>query len=721
MKTVNRRSTFGVGDIIGGLSGAAVALPQSMGLGIVLFSVMGFDASTGALAGLIGATILLLISGGVGATVGMISAPNGPMTMMLVGVMSTLSAEGASSGAMLLNLSAILMLVGIFQILFALLGGARLIKYIPYPVVAGLVTGVGVLMVKSQITLLAKDWNGSLYPDSFESAFPSIIALLTMLAMYLTPKLTARRIPAAVGAFVSGLLFFYGALGYLPFEVNEKWVVGTIPSIVNMHFDFPAKELFSLSPKLVVLTALALTILGMTDCLVTSLVADSRTGRQHDSRKEMVAQGAAELVIGFLGALGGWGTKGATLVCIEAGGRRWAPVVAGLFFMALMLFAGEVGRYLPLSVLAGIVAMVGVGMIDLNILTWARHKRTRLDAITAIGVIIIIVSVNLVVAVGVGVLFSILLFISMQSKNPIIHRRIDAREHRSISKRPVEEERCLEKYGEDIVMYELKGNLFFATADKLRTEIGGQLRQDRILILHFRRVRYVDMSAMIVLLQIGEDARNRGCELLFCHLHKGLGFGKKVKKAFRHIDSKHTFNHRVFADSDTAFEYAENRLLQKHGYKNSERAKAKTIAENDLCIDMASEQIEEISAMAIVREVSAGERLFERGDYGDSLYMLLEGNIEIRLYVNKREYKRLAKYGPGTFFGEISFIEPGPRTATAFVLEKCVLAEIGGKELKKFEERREYKTLIEILNTIAIRLSEELRRSADDIRRLEEW
>jgi len=703
------------------LSGAAVALPQSMGLGIVLFSVMGFDASAGALAGLIGATILLLISGGVGATVGMISAPNGPMTMMLVGVMGTLSAEGASSGAMLLNLSAILMLMGIFQILFALLGGAQLIKYIPYPVVAGLVTGVGVLMVKSQITLLAKDWNGSLYPDSFESAFPSIIALLTMLAMYLTPKLTAGRVPGAVGAFVSGLLLFYGALGYLPFEVNEKWVVGTIPSIVNMNFGFPVEELFSLSPKLVVVTALALTILGMTDCLVTSLVADSRTGRQHDSRKEMVAQGAAELVIGFLGALGGWGTKGATLVSIEAGGRRWAPVVAGLFFMALMLFAGDVGRYLPVSVLAGIVAMVGVGMIDLNILTWIRHKRTRLDAITAIGVIIIIISVNLVVAVGVGVLFSILLFISMQTKNPIIHRRVDAREYRSICKRPAEEERCLEKYGEDIVMYELKGNLFFATADKLRTEIGRELRQDRILILHLRRVRYVDMSAMIVLLRIGEDAKNKGCELIFCHLHKGLGFGKKAEKAFRQIDSRHTFDHKVFGDSDTAFEYAENMLLQKHGHRIAGREKALTIAENDLCLGMAPEYIEDISAMAVIRRVAAGKKLFKREDYGDSLYMVLEGTIEIRLYMNKREYKRVAKYTPGAFFGEVSFIDPGPRSATAFALEDCVLAEIGGQELKKFYERGEYRTLMQILNRIAIRLSEALRYSANTIQRLEEW
>jgi len=85
------------GDLMGGFAGAAVVLPQAMGLGIVLFSVMGYEAAAGAAAGLLGATILLLVSGGAGATIGMISAPNGPMTMLLVGIMGALAAEGGDS------------------------------------------------------------------------------------------------------------------------------------------------------------------------------------------------------------------------------------------------------------------------------------------------------------------------------------------------------------------------------------------------------------------------------------------------------------------------------------------------------------------------------------------------------------------------------------------------------------------------------------------------
>jgi len=716
----NIKNRFRVGDIIGGISGAAVALPQSMGLGIVLFSVMGYSAAEGALAGLIGATVLLLISGGVGATTAMISAPNGPMTMMLVGVMTTLANSGASSSAMALNLSAILITMGVFQIIFALLGGAQLIKYIPYPVIAGLVTGVGLLMVKSQIELLAKGWGGEI-PSSFDKFYPTIIAILTMIAMFFIPKITKGKIPGAVGGLIIGIILFYIGVEFFSLLFDKEWVVGTIPSITNMHFGIPLNEISSLSFELIISTALALTVLGMTDGLITSLVADSRTGLHHNSKLEMVAQGTSEIVIGLSGALGGWGTKGATLVTIEAGGRRYAPIIAGLFFLFLMIFAGEVGNYLPVSVLAGIVAMVGIGMIDWNILEWIRHKRTRLDAITAIGVIVIIISVNLVVAVGVGVLFSILLFISMQTKEPIVHRKVSAKEYRSIVKRSEEENSILDKYGDNIIMYELKGNLFFATADKLRREISEDIERDRIVILHFRRVKYIDMSAMIVLLQLGEDGKKKGCEFIFCHLHKGLGFGKKTAKAFKQIDKKRDFDYKVFRDTDTAFEYAENRLISMHGISNIRQESEFSIYENSIFSNVDKYYIDKIIPILKRKEIKKNKYLFKGKDFGDSIIMIEKGCIEIRLQIKKREYKRLAKYEPGTFFGELSFINPGPRITDAIAIEDSVVYELKKDDIKQYRDEEYYELLLKMLNIISIRLSKELRKATATVKRLEEW
>jgi len=716
----NNKNKFSWGDILGGFSGAAVALPQSMGLGIVLFIAMGLDASAGALAGLIGATLLLFISGGVGATTGMMSAPNGPMTMLLVGVMGSMSASGADSDVMILTLSAILIMTGVFQIIFSLLGGTKLIKFIPYPVVAGLVTGVGLLMIKSQWTLLAKGWEG-IIPLTLQNGYPLLIAITTAVIMIIVPKLTQKKVPGAVGGLILGIVLYYLLLTFLPVATQSSWVVGAIPSVSAIRFGIPVDALQLLSLETVILSALALMILGTTDSLVTSLVADSKTRERHDSKKEIIAQGSAEVMIGLIGGLGGWGTKGATLVAIDAGGRRWSAVFAGLFFLLLMLFAGAAGKYLPVSVLAGIVAMVGVGMLDRNILSWLQFKQTRLDAAVALLVVITIVSFNLVIAVGVGVLISILLFVSRQTQSPIVHRRITAKEHHSFCARSNEALKILDTYGESIILYELKGDLFFATADKLRTQITTEMGKEKIIILHFRRVKYIDLSAMIVLLQITQEASEKGCELIFCHLHKGLGFGKKASKAFKQVDSKQKFSNKVFIDTDKALEYAENLLLETKGYITPSIDQETLIEENNFCSKMDAEQKALIKSLGTLHTISKEQILFDKGDYGDSLFLVLQGSLEIRLYTNSNDYKRLSKYGAGTYFGEISFIAPGPRSAQAIALEASKLFEISQKSLMQLDEKEQAKLALALLLEIGVTLSSELRRSAADIQRLEQW
>lgn len=717
---MQEKNKFSGGDILGGLSGAAVALPQSMGLGIVLFMAIGLDASAGALAGLIGATLLLFVSGGIGATTGMMSAPNGPMTMLLVGVMAAMAAEGASSELMLLSLSAILVLTGIFQIVFALVGGTLLIKFIPYPVIAGLVTGVGLLMIKSQWTLLAKGWEGYI-PLTLQTLFPLAVALLTAAIMFFVPKLTQKKVPGAVGGLLLGIILFYLLLSFLPVNMQSDWVVGHIPSLSAVHLGLSFSALDQLPLETVIFSALALMVLGTTDSLVTSLVADSKTRERHNSKKEIIAQGTAEVLIGAVGGLGGWGTKGATLVAIDAGGRRWSAVVAGLFFLLLMLFAGAAGEYLPVSVLAGIVAMVGAGMIDANIISWMRFQQTRLDAAVALLVVVTIVSFNLVTAVGVGVLISILLFVSRQTRSPIVHRRVTAKEHHSVCARSNEALELLERHGDAIILYELKGNLFFATADRLRTQITDEMEKGKILILHFRRVKYIDLSAMIVLLQISQEASEKGCELIFCHLHKGLGFGKKASKAFKHIDTKQKFSNKVFVDSDKALEYAENLLLEEKGYTPPAVDQEVSIEENNFCSKMDQQQKEIIKNVGTLHHVLKDTVLFEKGDYGKSLFLILQGSLEIRLYTNSSEYKRLAKYGAGTYFGEISFISPGPRTAQAKILEDATLFELSQDALRRLDEGEQAKLALALLLEIGVTLSSELRRSAADIQRLEQW
>ncbi|WP_457605378.1 SLC26A/SulP transporter family protein [Nitratifractor sp.] len=711
---------FSIGDLLGGFAGAAVALPQSIGLGVLLFTAMGMPASAGALAGLMGLIILQFVVGGFGATIGIINAPNGPMTMLLMGVMGTLSAQGSDSQLLLLTLSAILLLTGVFQVLFALLGGTGIIKYIPYPVIAGLIAGVGIQMLFSQISLLAKDLEGKKLPDTMEEAFGFAVASITMLLMIIVPRLSRGKVPPAVAGLVGGTLIYFLLLSLLPVVPRESWVVGVIPSFEGFHFGFPIHLIDKLPLETVLTAAAALTLLGTVDSLVTSLVADSKTGARHSSRKEIVAQGTAEIFIGLSGALGGWGTKGATLVATDAGGRRWAPIVAGMIVLVLLLFAGGVGEYLPISVLAGIVAMVGIGMVDRSIFGWLKRPETRLDGVIALLVVTITLSVSLVVAVGIGMAVAMGLFLYREARRPIVHRHSSGTERRSNFRYPKEATALLDRFGEELVMYELRGDLFFGTADRLRRKLEPELERRKTLILHLRRVDALDLSAVIVLLQLGESARKQGCELVYCHLHEGLGFGRKVHKAFSAIDSRYQFDAKVFADGDSAFEYAERKLLKEHGYELDPLRRVPP-EENDLFKRMSTKQRDRLLEMGRLFGMEQGTTIYRQGELGESLYLLVSGEVELRLAIKGSSYKRVVKYGPGAYFGELAFIEPRNRSADAVAVSRVELMEFRHSDLVLLEEKKLSKLSRALITSVSRSLIEALDYASREIRRLEEW
>ena len=140
-----------IGDFWGGIAAVALILPQAMAFGVALMATAGFSASYGAIIGLVGTAAICLMSGLIGGTSGLISAPTGPMLVIQVGAMAALVNTGLAGGELLTAMAVLLVVMGIMQFLLGLSGGGRLIKFLPYPVVAGFITGSGVLMIMSQV------------------------------------------------------------------------------------------------------------------------------------------------------------------------------------------------------------------------------------------------------------------------------------------------------------------------------------------------------------------------------------------------------------------------------------------------------------------------------------------------------------------------------------------------------------------------------------------
>ena len=199
-----------------------------MGLGLLLFTAIGLDASTGAMAGLLGAALLSLSPGLVGATRGMISAPNGPVTMLLVASLSTLVAHGVEGPGLLLALTVILLAAGLLQVLLGLTGGGHLVKYIPFPAVAGLVTAIGILMILSQLGSLT---GGALEgADGLWSGIPVLTAVVTLAGIRLTPRYFPQ-LPGVIGGFLAGIACFHLLAVIMPGPLPATWVVGEIPPL----------------------------------------------------------------------------------------------------------------------------------------------------------------------------------------------------------------------------------------------------------------------------------------------------------------------------------------------------------------------------------------------------------------------------------------------------------------------------------------------------------
>ena len=712
-----KKHGFSVGDLLGGIAGGAAALPQSMGLGVVLFTAIGLDAATGASAGLLGAAVLSLASGMVGATRGMISAPNGPVTMLLVASLSTLVAGGVQVSDLPLALTVILLLAGLVQFIIGIAGGGQLVKYIPFPVVAGLVTGIGILMILSQVGSLMGSLTQML--DEAWMGIPVVTALITLAGIVVTRRYFPR-LPSVISGSLVGIAGFHLLTQFAPGSFPAAWVVGDIPSLHGIAGVPEFSAVLRLPFADILAAALAVALLASIDSLLTAVIADGRTGLRHDARRELAVQGTAQIIVGLLGGLGGGGTKGSTLVAIDGGGRRWSAVVAGLVFLSLLLFIGPVGRLLPVSVLAGVIIYVGASMLDVNIFGWMSIRRLRMDAVVAITVVVTTLAYDLLVGLVVGVVGSVLLFIRGLLLQPVLHDRASGKERRSLKERSGEERLLLDEYGDRIVYAELRGNLFFGTADRLFTELMSDLDRPVWMVINMRRVQHIDTSALHILRQMAARLQHNGGTMVYANVYKHSSGTRKIHKAFTQLGGTPGLPMvKTFKSTDAALEYAEDSLLHSLNWQPPADGKRVALIANNLCADLSAATIEALSGVLRPLSLDRKAQVYTQGDHGDAVYLVLEGEIETRLPTGVYHYKRIAKIGPGGYFGSVAFLQPGPRSTTAVVTRKAELLVLTRTALNSLEQNGNREAALRILQSIVKTVTGQLRWAREELARIE--
>ena len=499
------------GDFTGGLPAGIVALPLALALGVA--------SGLGPMAGLYGAIAVGFFAALFGGTPAQISGPTGPMVVVLAGLFASLSGDAS------LIFTAVI-LAGIFQIVFGVLGVGQYIRLVPYPVISGFMSGIGAIIIILQIGRLL----GHEPPGGTIGALtylPTALADIDFatLALGLGTLVIAYKWPPQLGKYVPGALaaLIIGTLVSLALSVP---ILGDIPTgLPSLHL-----PVFDQSKALLILeAAFILAVLGAIDSLLTSLVADNMTRTRHDSNKELIGQGIGNTFAGLIGGIAGAGATMRTVVNIRSGGKyNISGMVHALVLLAIVLGLSPLAAQIPHAVLAGILVKVGLDIIDWSYLKRA-HKGPRWDFGLMIMVLALTVFVDLITAVGVGVVFAALAYVKQ-----IAQLQIEELKKIPESLNDPKENELLESLKDKVSIFSFGGPLSFGAAADLGHHVRERVKPgSKVTILDFSRVPLMDVSAAMAVDTVTSDALAAGRQLVIC------GANAEVNKVLEGVNEAH--------------------------------------------------------------------------------------------------------------------------------------------------------------------------------------
>ncbi len=484
------------GDIFGGVTAAVIALPMALAFGVA--------SDAGAASGLYGAVIVGFFAALFGGTPTLISEPTGPMTVVFTAVIVQMMAANPENGmAMAFT---VVMLAGLFQVIFGLLKLGRYVTLMPYPVISGFMSGIGIILIILQLGPFlghAAPPGGVIgtltrFPEMVSTLDPAEVALggLSLAVLFLMPKSLKRWVPPQLLVLVAGTL-----LALTVFSGADLRLIGDIPTGLP-HWQLPHFQPAQVQTMLI--NGLVLGMLGCIDALLTAMIADSITRTQSDPNKELIGQGIGNLMSGLFGGMPGAGATMGTVVNIQAGGRTaLSGLVRAGILLLVVLWAAPLTRVIPLAVLAGIAVKVGFDILDWSFLRRAHHVSWK-GTVIMYGVMFLTVFVDLIVAVGVGVFIANLLTIdrlsSLQSEQVKTLTDFD-----SDLPLTAEEEALLNRAKGRILVFHLNGPMIFGVARAIAQEHTAMADHD-VLIVDLQDVPHLGVTAALALENAIQDA-----------------------------------------------------------------------------------------------------------------------------------------------------------------------------------------------------------------------
>jgi len=477
------------GDIYGGVTVAVVALPLALAFGTA--------SGLGPISGLYSAIALGFFAALFGGTKCQISGPTGPITVMMAATVMQYQHDPAM-------VFTVVMMAGLFQILFGAIKIGRYITYIPYPVISGFMSGIGLIIIILQLGVLA----GHEPPNQVMAILPKLpefwthpiwpavaVGLAALGTMIFMPKSWRDILPPPLAALALATLLSF-------FVIPGAPVLGEVPSgLPALHL--PKFTLDALPNMLG--SALVIALLGTIDSILTSLVADTFTHSQHNSDRELIGQGIGNIAAGMIGGIAGSGATMRTVTNIRAGGRTpLSGMIHALLLLAFLVGLGFMISDIPRAALAGVLIKIGWDIIDWRFLR--QLKMAGMQGVEHHPVIIMVivagltVFVDLIMAVFLGVLMQSLITADILAKHQIAD--VDFSSSGTLKGRKqklkAKERKLLEQAGGRLLLLRFSGPLSFGTARDLAARLHLVSRFDSIVI-DFRDCKMMDVSIMMTI------------------------------------------------------------------------------------------------------------------------------------------------------------------------------------------------------------------------------
>ncbi len=496
------------GDIFGGVTAAVIALPMALTFGVA--------SGAGASAGLWGAILVGFFAALFGGTPTLISEPTGPMTVVMTAVIASLTAANPEQG--LAMAFTVVMLAGIFQIIFGFFKLGRYITLMPYTVISGFMSGIGIILIILQIAPFLGQANpkggviGTVQnlPQLIAGINPleTLLAAITVAILFLYPSKFKKYLPPQLLALIVGTI-----VAVFLFANADIRTIGEI-SVGLPQLQVPTFS--AAESRIILVNGLVLGMLGCIDALLTSLVADSLTRTEHDSNKELIGQGIGNLVAGLFGGIAGAGATMGTVVNIQAGGRTaLSGLTRALILLVVVLGLSQYLTGIPSAVLAGIAFKVGIDIVDWGFLKRA-HKISPKAALIMYGVIALTVFVDLIVAVGVGVFVANILTIERLSNLRAEKVKAITYDDEEITLNN-EEKQLLEQANGRVLLFYLSGPMIFGVAKAISRE-HNLMNDYQALVLDLSEVPILGVTSSLALENAIAEAIEKGRQVFIVGL-----------------------------------------------------------------------------------------------------------------------------------------------------------------------------------------------------------